>query len=215
LSKKVWGDDVRIVNLLEVLESKDHYFIIMPFLGRDLADSDLISNMNVLIVARKLIENLQYLKHLGIVHYDISLENIVVHLDRFYQLELPFTNFALAQKCSRNTNGECLPIARSNPPKIYGNKRYMNPEMFYGEDISFGVDLWAIGCILFFLWTGRHLYVTPGDACWQYFILRIANREELLYIERVKRVLALWRQMTNDQQSLLTKIFRLDLQQGE
>jgi serine/threonine protein kinase len=116
----------------------------------------------------------------------------------------------MAQQCARNVNGEFLPIARSNSPKRFGKAKYMSPEMVYGVDLFFGVDLWAIGCSLFFLWTDDHLYEIPGDACWEYFILGSLNREELLFSERVERILALWRQLTNDQQDLLTKIFRLD-----
>ena len=61
----------------------------------------------------------------------------------------------------------------------------MSPEVWNSNPLDFGVDVWALGCIFFYIFTGqwiynrsmnRHefrgkfLYDQPGDRCWQWFI---------------------------------------------
>jgi serine/threonine protein kinase len=203
---KELGDDVHIARTHETLEDDMYYYIIMPRLGRDLIDTRKLFTLCYPTITNRLIRNLCHLKDLGILHCDISAENVISYLDTDGRTKCPFIDFAMARKCATDANGRSLRVIRETPPKPLGKLRYMSPEILYGCDLYFGVDMWAIGCLLFFLWTGNFLYLAPGDACWNFFVLR---HETLPRHPRVTYILNLWEnRLTEDQRDLLLQILQ-------
>jgi serine/threonine protein kinase len=200
------GDDVHIARIREALEDEKYIYIIMPLLGRDLIDTRKYVRLCYPTITNRLIQNLLHLRKLGILHCDISAENIIAYPDDSDRVECPLIDFAMAIQCATDENGRYLRVVRENPLKIFGKLRYMSPEVVYGKDLCFGVDIWAIGCLLFFLWTGTFLYDSPGDACWEYFVM---GRETLPRHPRVTEILDLWEhQLTDVQRDLFLRIMQ-------
>jgi serine/threonine protein kinase len=63
---------------------------------------------------------------------------------------------------------QSLPIV---PQISCGKLPYMSPEVVREDPLDFGVDVYSLGCTLFFIWTGgKLLYEHPSDNCFTFFI---------------------------------------------
>lgn len=84
--------------------------------------------------------------HLGIVHRDVSPPNILVSVLG----EVKVIDFGIAQIASRS-----LMTTRG---ALRGKIAYMSPEQARGEAIDQRSDIYALGCVLHYMLTGKSLY---------------------------------------------------------
>lgn len=85
----------------------------------------------------QLVSAAKYLHHNGVVHRDLKLGNLLLN----DQMDLKIADFGLAVKIQR---------AGERRKTVCGTPNYMAPEMLEsGHGHSFGVDIWAIGVILY------------------------------------------------------------------
>ena len=89
----------------------------------------------------------------GIMHRDLKPQNIM--LDEHYNVKI--IDFGDARKVDE----EAEPQEGENPQPAYqrrdtfvGTVNYQSPEVINGEDQGFGVDIWALGNVLFKMFTG-------------------------------------------------------------
>ena len=54
------------------------------------------------------------------------------------------------------TNEESRPVRRRN--SFVGTAQFVAPECLHGKSPHIGSDLWALGCIVFQMITGKHLF---------------------------------------------------------
>lgn len=103
----------------------------------------------ILRVAGQLAEGLAAAHHRGLVHRDIKPGNVLVgeNIDRVW-----ITDFGLARAADSMT------LTRTGV--IAGTPHYMSPEQARGEPVDHRSDLFSLGCVLFYLSTGR----PPFDA---------------------------------------------------
>jgi serine/threonine-protein kinase len=85
----------------------------------------------------------------GIVHRDLKPENMMVRSDETGRAILKVVDFGLAKILENQTS------QLSNQSELIGTPKYMSPEQFSGGRIDERVDVYALGCILFELLTGR------------------------------------------------------------
>jgi len=91
----------------------------------------------------------------GVVHRDLKPANLFVQSgDR-----LKICDFGLA----RDTT---VTGSITQPGMILGTPSYMSPEQWLGEDASPGMDLYATGCILYEMLTGRLPFDAGTPATW-------------------------------------------------
>ena len=88
---------------------------------------------------------------LGIVHRDVSPQNILVGVDGVGRL----TDFGIAFALSR--------ITASRPGIIKGKPAYMAPEQALGNHVDRRADIWALGVMLWEAMTGQRLFVADTD----------------------------------------------------
>jgi serine/threonine protein kinase/tetratricopeptide (TPR) repeat protein len=101
---------------------------------------------DALTVVRRLCEPLAYLHGEGIVHRDIKSSNVFVR----ERLRPVLVDFGLAWRFGATGREELdvtMPVA--------GTAGYMAPEQFRGELVDARADLYALGCVLFEIVTGR------------------------------------------------------------
>jgi serine/threonine protein kinase len=158
-----------IVPMIEALESEKYYYMVTPFLGHDLRHA---MNQNLQPfhdqILKALAETLVYLKGRHIIHRDFSPENVIFCRNDQNRIRCPLIDFAMALQCASTLEGSpCRIVPQAMP---CGKWPYMSPEVHLNGALDFGVDLWALGCTLFAMWTGKRLYHLPFDRSWRIFI---------------------------------------------
>ncbi|HWO18335.1 MAG TPA: AAA family ATPase [Kofleriaceae bacterium] len=107
----------------------------------------------VITVIRRLLGTLAFVHGEGIVHRDIKPQNVVLRAD-----EQPvLVDFGLASRTGGATGREVLDLTLD----VVGTPAYMAPEQIRGDAVDSRVDLYAVGCVLYELLTGRPPFI--GD----------------------------------------------------
>jgi serine/threonine protein kinase len=100
---------------------------------------------------------------LGIIHRDISPQNILVSFEGSVKL----IDFGIAKAAHR--------AAKTQAGQIKGKFSYLAPEQIAGQPLDGRVDLFALGIVLWELLTGRDLFVADSEM----EILRMIIRAEV------------------------------------
>lgn len=104
------------------------------------------------LLIKGLLEGLAHLHQNGVAHRDIKPQNILIHRDSAGQYHAKIADFGLAKTLEQQGD---------NSSKLLGTVEYMSPEQFdprkYGIQgkLSANTDLWAVGIILFEMFTGE------------------------------------------------------------
>jgi tetratricopeptide (TPR) repeat protein len=110
----------------------------------------------VLTLVRRLCAPLGFLHGEGMVHRDLKPENVLVRPDGWPVL----VDFGLAAQFGGPVSREALEVSG----RIAGTALYMAPEQARGELVDARADLYALGCILYELLTGRPPFVGRSTA---------------------------------------------------
>ena len=89
---------------------------------------------------------------LGIVHRDVSPQNILVGVDGAARI----IDFGVAKAAGR--------LQETRDGVVKGKIAYMAPEQLAGGEVTRRVDLYAIGAVLWEMLTGRRLFIAESDA---------------------------------------------------
>lgn len=146
-------DKKHIVRMKRSFFHKGHLCVVFEELHqnlRDLGKSQGSKGLHLSAVkyyAKQMFIALGHLKKLNIVHADLKPDNILVS-----------KNSQLLKVCDL---GSGFYLDKPDDATTYLVSRfYRAPEIILGMRIDFAIDMWAIGCTLFELWTGKILF--PG-----------------------------------------------------
>ena len=112
--------------------------------------------------ARQIAEALEAAHERGIIHRDLKPANIKLSHDSHVKV----LDFGLAKASSRDGTGSDLSDLRTitatdlHAGAIVGTPAYMSPEQARGEAVDKRADIWAFGCVLYEMLTGRVVF--PG-----------------------------------------------------
>jgi serine/threonine-protein kinase len=159
-----------IVQVFDISKTPDNaYFLVMEFVdgcnlkalierqkqkGRRI---DVGHSVYLMIECCKALQYAHSLEHpetnepLGIVHRDISPPNILLSKNG----EIKLVDFGLAKANSQ--------IESTEPGVVKGKFSYLSPEAASGEQVDHRADVFAVGIILWELFTGRRLFYGEND----------------------------------------------------
>jgi serine/threonine protein kinase len=100
-------------------------------------------------IMRQLLGAIQAVHESGIVHRDLKPENIFIYGDD----QVKIGDFGAAKDNSNSTLSNI-----TQPGLIFGTPSYMSPEHIQGWPTDHRTDLYALGCILFEMITGKPPY---------------------------------------------------------
>jgi hypothetical protein len=132
-----------------------------PTLAERIAQGPL-SIKEALAVGQQIAEALEAAHEQGIVHRDLKPANIKFARNG----DVKVLDFGLAKAFAGDTSGSALSrmptvTATELQGTILGTPAYMSPEQARGHDIDKRTDIWAFGCVLFEMVTGRVAF--PGQ----------------------------------------------------
>ena len=109
------------------------------------------------LIAKQIAEGLEYAHERGIVHRDLKPANVKVSRNDAVKI----LDFGLAKA----VEGEAVEIDMANSPTltrmatqagfIIGTAAYMSPEQAKGKPVDRRADIWAFGCVLYEMLTGK------------------------------------------------------------
>src|SRR5919108_1334465 len=164
-----------------------------PTLADRIAEGPIPLN-EALPIARQVAEALEAAHEQGIVHRDLKPSNIQVRADGTVKV----LDFGLAKALERDevqadiSQSPTITVDGTRAGVLLGTAAYMSPEQARGRAVDKRTDVWAFGCVLYEMLTGRAVFArnTTSDA-----IAAILEREPdwshlpALTPQRVHRVL--------------------------
>jgi serine/threonine protein kinase/Tol biopolymer transport system component len=137
-------------------------FLVMEYLDGETLASRLgrgpLPVTEALPIASQIADALEAAHDRGIVHRDLKPANVAITADGNVKL----LDFGLAKATAAAGVGHDLSqsptIMTTTPGMIVGTAAYMSPEQANGKEADRSSDVWAFGCVLFEMLTGRRAF---------------------------------------------------------
>ncbi len=132
---------------------------------------------DALIAARQIAEGLEAAHEKGIVHRDLKPSNIKITPEgrvKVLDLGLAKALDARSEESGDSSQSPTIQLDETRPGVIVGTIEFMSPEQARGKPVDKRTDVWAFGCVLFEMLSGRRVFSgeTPSD-----IIVSILTRE--------------------------------------
>nr|BFE63964.1 hypothetical protein GCM10020063_084900 [Dactylosporangium thailandense] len=110
-------------------------------------------------IAERVCDALEAAHNAGVVHRDVKPANILISGEG----EVKVCDFGIASITDR------AQTALTAPATVIGTSSYMAPEQVLGEPVDARTDLYALGCVLYTMLTGRPPFIadSPVQTAWQ------------------------------------------------
>lgn len=144
-----------IVKVYDQFPLNDNFYIVMELVD-GLNVEQYVQKYNALLPERaamfmvKILDAMQFVHEKNFVHRDMKPNNIMIRNDE----RICILDFGIAKDLGNNSG--LTTIFGS----ILGSDGYMSPEQANGFSIDHRADIYALGCVLYFMLTGHHAYDT-------------------------------------------------------
>jgi eukaryotic-like serine/threonine-protein kinase len=128
-----------------------------------------LNSDEALIIAKQVADALAAAHEKGVIHRDLKPANMKITREgRVKVLDFGLAKIAKSSPAVLSSNAATLAAPRedassagiviSSPEVILGTPAYMSPEQAKGEPVDKRTDVWAFGCVLFEMLTGRRAF---------------------------------------------------------
>jgi eukaryotic-like serine/threonine-protein kinase len=154
-------------NIGAIYGFEDRALVLELVEGGTLADRIAVAPIpleNARAIARQIAEALDAAHERGIVHRDLKPANIKVREDATVKL----LDFGIAKAIGEGRDGEpaATRAAATREGLVIGTPAYMSPEQARGQPVDRRTDIWAFGCVLYEMLTGRRAFAgETGSEC--------------------------------------------------
>jgi serine/threonine-protein kinase len=142
-----------------VTDDQTFYFVMELLVGMNLEvlvrQKGPVPAGRAIFILRQVCESLEEAHVRGLVHRDIKPANIHVGRLGLRHDFVKVLDFGLVKSIADGSNGHSLATAEGLTP---GTPAYMAPETARGEKVDGRADLYALGCVAYFLLTGRLVF---------------------------------------------------------
>ena len=140
----------------------------MPFIVMELVPGDTLSERlsagalpiaESLEVARQIAEALESAHEHGVVHRDLKPGNVkVTPQGRVKVLDLGLAKAFDMKSSDEMSKSPTMVLEQTRPGVILGTAEFMSPEQARGKAVDKRADIWAFGCVLYEMLSGRRAF---------------------------------------------------------
>ena len=138
-------DSPRIVRIFDVVVVQDYLAMVMEYVPgcdlEELLEAQTLTVANVVSIAQDLAAAIAVARHAQLVHGDIKAANVLLSEDGRAKL----SDFGIARRSFQAGNGA-------------GSPSSVAPEQLSGDPLDVRTDLFALGCLIYRMLTGKHAY---------------------------------------------------------
>lgn len=158
-------DSPFIVTLLSTYQDANCIYFLTDFiqggtLMTHMIEKDVLSHAECTFFAASIVAALVHVHKRGFVHRDVKPENCLIGKDGYIKL----CDFGMAKRLPCTV---CLPSGGTEVVTLAftmcGTPEFMAPEFVLSTGYDKGVDLWAMGCILVEMYTGKSPFEFDGN----------------------------------------------------
>ncbi|XP_035991028.1 homeodomain-interacting protein kinase 1-like [Fundulus heteroclitus] len=152
------GDKSTIVRLLEHFDHENQFCLAFEMLDMSLFDfikmkyfSPLEVN-EIRVIAQQMLVALNALKRMSVMHRDMKCDNIMLVNHTLLPLRVKLIDFGLSIRTYNIMN-----------LKFKQPLSYRSPDVILNFSQNEAIDMWGLGCVLAFLFLGRHLFPARSE----------------------------------------------------
>jgi serine/threonine-protein kinase len=148
------ASDGRLFCVMELLEGET--------LGAFLAREKGVDWREALRLGERALAALEVSHAAGLVHRDLKPENLFLAGEGGVSATLKILDFGLARALDEAGDGAAPDASRAAGMSLFGTPEYMAPEQAASGQVDGRADIYALGCVLYEMLTGRLPFVGPS-----------------------------------------------------
>uniref|UniRef100_A0A8C4GS07 Protein kinase domain-containing protein n=1 Tax=Dicentrarchus labrax TaxID=13489 RepID=A0A8C4GS07_DICLA len=110
------------------------------------------------VITQQMLVALNSLKSIGLAHADIKPDNVMLVNHKLQPFKVKLIDF-----------GQAFLVSKKPRNILIQGLGYRAPEVILGLPLNEAIDMWGLGCLLAFLYLGKHLYPTRCDRAKVFF----------------------------------------------